>query len=131
MTAGNAQRASGVACLLACLMAGCGGSGGPTRYQVAGKVTFGGKPVPAGTIVFEPEGVDVTADNMAHAEIRDGQYKTLPKMGVIGGPQKVYINGTDGVAHEEAPLGAPIFRTFTTTIELPQADATHDFEVPK
>jgi hypothetical protein len=119
-----------IAALIALLLNGCGGSPTATRYQLSGKVSYGGQPVPAGTIVFEPEGVDVTADNMGQAEIRDGQYKTLPKMGVSGGPQKVYINGTDGVALEESPLGSPIFSTYSTRIDLPKADSTHDFDVP-
>jgi hypothetical protein len=117
-------------CLALVASWGCGDQG-PRRYELSGSVRYDGQPVPAGTIVFEPAEGDVTRDTMAHAEIRNGQYKTLPGMGVIGGPHVVYINGSDGVAGEEAPLGAPLFpETYSTRIDLPKADGTHDFDIP-
>jgi hypothetical protein len=119
-----------VVCLAIVASWGCGDQG-PRRYELSGSVRYNGEPVPAGTIVFEPAEGDVTKDTMAHAEIHGGQYKTLPGLGVIGGPHVVYINCTNGVAHEESPLGAPLFpETYSVRIDLPKADGRHDFDIP-
>jgi len=42
--------------LLGCLLAvgGCGGTDGPQTYDVSGKVTFDGTPLPQGEIAFRP-----------------------------------------------------------------------------
>jgi hypothetical protein len=52
-------------------------------------------------------------------------------MGVVGGRHTIYIKAGDGVAKEDAPHGAPLFpQTYSTQIELPKADGTHDFDIP-
>jgi hypothetical protein len=129
------------ACLVALLaLAGCGRKAtGPPRFDLSGKVTYGGKPVPRGFIVFNP---DVAAGNKgpgAQADIRDGQYQTAPGQGTIGGPHIVNISGTDGVAYEvvigsrreEIPVGKPLFQNVQLKIDIPKQTAVQDLVVPK
>ena len=70
--------------MLFLIVPGCGEKG-PDRFELSGKVTYRGKPVPAGTITFEPTDRVVNATTIGEAEIKDGQYKTLPDKGVVGG----------------------------------------------
>ncbi|MDB5309445.1 MAG: hypothetical protein JWO38_3647 [Gemmataceae bacterium] len=70
--------------LAAGLVAGCGGAG---TGEVSGTITYDGKPVEAGAIVFTPaDGNGPTAGG----EIKGGKY-TAPKVPV--GPAKVSISG--------------------------------------
>lgn len=59
------------ACWLA--VAGCGGSG-PQRYAVSGTITFDGKPLPDGEIIFFPTD-DVPQPDAG--KIADGKYAVL------------------------------------------------------
>ncbi|NLY01575.1 MAG: hypothetical protein GXY83_36265 [Rhodopirellula sp.] len=53
------------------VLAGCGGSGGPSTYGVSGTVTFDGKPLPEGDIIFrDPAGQSPSAAG----RITDGKY---------------------------------------------------------
>ncbi len=72
--------------LLACLtLAGCP-DGRPQRYQLSGKITFDGKPVPAGWIIFTPE-----SGPGASANIENGRYETPPGFGSIGGMHTIEV----------------------------------------
>ena len=109
---------------------GCGEKG-PARYELSGKITYRGNPVPAGTITFEPKEMVVNSTTIGEAEIKDGQYRTLPDKGVVGGPQKVFVSGYNGIPEPgSGPLGASVFATYATEIELPREPSTHDIEVP-
>jgi hypothetical protein len=115
--------------LLAALPAGCGGE---RIYNLSGTVTFQGKPVPAGQIVFEPDPSAGNSGPPAFAKIKGGQYDTriLDGRGSVGGPHLVTIHGRDGIPRGELLNGLPLFRDYTTKVDLPKADAKHDFEVP-
>jgi len=118
-----------VQAVLAFLLSGCGSE---KIYNLSGNVTFQGKPVPAGHIVFEP---DTTAGNSgppAFAKIKDGRYDTsiLEGRGTVGGPHLVRILGLDGVPRGELLNGSPLFPEYSTSADLPKQDGTHDFEVP-
>jgi hypothetical protein len=118
------------------VLAGCGDRG-PRQYEVSGTVTYGGKPVPYGTIDFEP---DASAGNRGpggRAEIRDGHYATAPDRGVVGGPYVVRICGSDGMPLEMPeeglvdPAGTPLFEEHVEHVDLPNKDTTRDFAVPQ
>jgi hypothetical protein len=123
--------------VLAVLAAGLGTGcdSGPKLYRVSGKVTFNGKPVPAGVILFY---ADTTKGNDApggYAVIKDGQYDTRNKgKGVVGGPYRVTLTGADGVpvkvGGEMKFQGTPLFREYTVSIDLPPEPTVHDFNVP-
>jgi len=130
------------ACLSALVvLAGCGGRGDVPRFDLSGTVTYDGKPVPAGFIVFEPETAAGNSGPASQADIRDGKYRTLPGRGTIGGPHVVRIFGFDGQPYQidediqgqpmVNPMGKPLFETVTMKVDLPKETAVHDFVVPK
>jgi hypothetical protein len=78
-----------VACwLLAIMLAGCGPRG-PERVIISGEVTFQAKPLPTGTIYFEP--CNDKSQSLMAAAIVDGQYKMDSLGGLPVGEYKVRI----------------------------------------
>ena len=57
---------------VAALLVGCG-DGGLKRYRVSGDVSFQGKPVPAGSIIFTPDTAKGNAGPQGTANIIDGR----------------------------------------------------------
>ena len=115
--------------LLAVALAGCGGE---RVYNLSGTVTFQGKPVPAGHIVFEPDASAGNKGPAAFAKIKDGRYDTsiLEGRGTVGGPHLVLIHGRDGIPRGELLSGLPLFRDYQTKVDLPKKSGARDFEVP-
>ncbi|PQO32396.1 hypothetical protein DTL21_19445 [Bremerella cremea] len=123
--------------LVACLLAttGCGEKA-PEGYSVSGTVSHKGSPVSRGTIMFAP---DASAGNSGPAmmyQIVDGKYQENPEdpKRHKGGAYQVRINGFDGNADPgaELPMGKPLFKEYTTKVELPTSDAPNtDFEIKK
>ena len=115
------------------LLAGCGGSG-PTRYHVSGTVTFNGQPVPAGSIVFEP---DTTAGNtgpQGRADISDGKFDTQAGgRGTVGGAHLARISGHEkraGNVADEIGEKPPLFSDYLVKVDLPKQNSKQDFQVP-
>ncbi|MEX1039968.1 MAG: hypothetical protein WDZ51_05030 [Pirellulaceae bacterium] len=102
-------------------------------YHVSGTIDFNGQPVPAGTILFQPDGSHGAKGPAGIALIRDGKYNTAGPggKGVVGGPHRVRITGLDGKPVAMGPEGVPLFPDYSTTIDLPTEDTTHDFSVPQ
>ena len=123
-----------VLCVLAASVlgwAGCGNQGVP-RYNLSGTVTFQGKPVPAGRIIFEPDVRKGNDGPQGYSDIKDGKYGTDRfGKGAVAGPLIVTIIGTTGENASEANmLGQPLFPRYKTTIDLPKEAIEYDFEVP-
>jgi hypothetical protein len=133
-------------CIPLCLpalvvLAGCGGKGDAPRFDLSGTVTYDGKPVPAGYIVFEPETAAGNSGPASQADIHDGKYSTLPGHGTIGGPHVVRIFGFDGRPYKAGegpqghpmlnPMGKPLFTASAIKVDLPKQKAVHDFAIPK
>ena len=78
--------------LLALAVAGCGGSDGPQRAAVHGKVTVAGEPVEGGSITFIP--VDGNSGPTAGATIDPGEYSIPAENGPVTGTNRVDIYGT-------------------------------------
>jgi hypothetical protein len=78
--------------------AGCSG-GVPTdelpREAVAGKVTMDGQPLPAGTILFSPEGSQAEAVSSAAGQVENGEFSIPRERGPVPGTYKVKISHTD------------------------------------
>jgi hypothetical protein len=113
-------------------LAGCSQSG-PQRYRVQGKVTFAGKPVPAGTIVFEPDATQGNDGPQGIAPIEKGIFDTAFKGGrpTVGGLHHVTILGCDGTnISEVSPQGKNLFEPYFTTADLPRKAGNVDFDVP-
>jgi hypothetical protein len=119
-------------CLL--LLAGCGRNAGPARYDLTGKITYAGKPVPAGYIVFAPDKTKGNDGPGADAQIKDGVYTVRAKEGTVGGPHIAVINGFDGVSFQKKltdnPMGLPIFSNARVSVELPKTPTEYDIVVP-
>lgn len=115
--------------IAAIALGGCGPSG-PVRYNLSGQVTYGGQPVPAGSITFIPAAGN--SGPAASVPIENGRYDTAPHdTGHVGGPHLVRITGLDGKASDDLfPNGMPLFPDFELEAELPKQDGEMSFEVP-
>src|SRR3954447_10861772 len=114
---------------LAAVLVGCGGE---RVYHVSGTVTYQGKPVPVGNIVFEPDPSAGNKGPAAFAKIKDGHYDTSlgDARGTVGGPHLVRIQGRDGIARGELINGMLLFRDYNTKVDLPKKSGEQNFEVP-
>lgn len=127
-------------CLCLCILMmvvfsiGCGRTTGPARYDLSGTITYDGKPVPAGSILFAPDTSKGNDGPGASAEIKDGVYRTRAGYGTIGGPHLATISGYDGVPFQSGamtiPLGKPLFANVQISIDLPKQTTTHDIAIP-
>jgi len=111
------------------LLFGCGPS--TSTIHIHGVVTYDGRPIPTGTIYFEP---DMKAGNSGPgslAIITNSKYDTSAALGVVGGPHVIRIEGYDGIAHGDNLDGKPLFPAYETTAELPTRTSAIDFDVPK
>ena len=107
------------------------GCSGEKTYHLSGTVTYKGKPVPKGQIVFEPDAAAGNNGQPAYAKIVDGHYDTREDgQGTVGGPHIVQIHGRDGIPRGELLNGLPLFRDYTTTVDIPKGNNKQDFEVP-
>ena len=119
--------------VLSCLLSGCQKDDGPQRFDVSGKATFGGMPVPVGRIRFEPDAYQGNHGPAGFATIKHGEHNTQQTgRGTVGGRQIVVIIGFDGKTDptKEMAAGAPLFPEYRTTADLPQETTTVDFDVP-
>lgn len=112
---------------------GCGPRG-PQRFHLEGKVTFDGKPVPSGTIRFEPDSAKGNTGPVGYTAIKDGRYTTATEgsKGSLKGPIVAFLTG--GPAPDpkvEFPrMWFAEYRT-TLTVEPKSGVTTFDFDVPK
>lgn len=123
-----------VAAGVLCVQGGCGGGSadGPSRYELSGSVTYDGKPVPFGQIIFAPDSAAGNSGPQGFAEIRDGNYETADGKGTVGGPHVVQITGfgsDPSTGTEENPVPS-LFSDYQTKADLPKEDSTMDFQVP-
>lgn len=110
---------------------GCG-QGGATRYHLAGKITYAGKPIPEGIIFFDPDLAAGHDGPQGHAVIKNGVYDTRNEgLGPGGGKYVLRLYALDGIPGPEAASGRPLFPEYTWREELPTQDATKDFNVTR
>lgn len=119
---------------LTCFGCGGGGTGGPTRFPVSGKVTYKGQPIPTGFIMFTPDPGQGNSGPGTGAPIKNGVFETEKGKGTVGGPHRVEITGFDGIPFteegEEMTDGKPLFPKYQTTLDLPKNASEQTFEVP-
>ena len=97
MQSGVMHPAFAVLALLLCV--GCGNG----RYPITGEVTFDGKPVEVGTIVFEPaDGQGPTTGG----KIKDGKYALADNAAPLPGKKKVRISAARKTGRR-IPAGPP------------------------
>ena len=113
---------------------GCNRDSGPARYDLTGTITYDGKPVPAGYILFAPDTYQGNDGPGASASIKDGVYRVRSGEGTVGGPHSATINGFDDVSFQQGltsnPMGKPLFLNVEIAVDVPKQDATHDFAIP-
>jgi hypothetical protein len=86
------------------VLVGCQGAGAD-RQEVKGSVTFKGKPLPQGTIQFDPDPAGADA-RMAVTSIQAGQYDFPRASGLKPGTYKVIISSSAGAkVKEDEPPG--------------------------
>lgn len=108
-------------------VAGCGGSSGPTKYEIHGKVTLNGQPVSAGNLTFEPDGKQGNAGPPASTIVKDGAYAIPADKGIIGGPHLVRLTPPMLESGSTVPPGSQ-FRPQTINIMLPKADSEQNLK---
>lgn len=117
------------------LLGGCGGQGDDVvRFDVAGTVSHGGQPVPAGYVQFMPDSTQGNSGPSGGAPIEGGKFDTsLSGQGVVGGAYVVRVSGYDGIAkpENELPFGMPLFPEYSTKVVFPKSTHKIDFNVPK
>lgn len=112
------------------LLVGCSTS--ERLYDVAGTITFEGKPIPKGLIFFDPD--KGTPGTQGFANIENGKYDTAISgkgRGIRGGAYNIRISGFDGKEGPEAPFGQYLFPEHQLSKELPAKNQTFDYNVKK
>jgi hypothetical protein len=132
---GLARSATAMVLVSLFVCTGCGGKKGVERYDLSGQVKYDGKIVPKGYLRFVPDKKQGNRGPGSSATIIDGQYKTMPGQGTVGGPHVVTIVGTDGVAYKTKtglyiPIGRSLFPEIEKSIDIPkESGAVHDFDL--
>ncbi len=120
------------ACGICLVLGGCSGSAGPPRYQLSGKITYDGKPVAFGWMVFSPE-----QGPGGSANIEDGRYTMPEGSGAVGGPHSIEVvafaskpgvpDNTPGVVSGGGGT-EPLFM-YTFEADLPKETTTWDIAI--
>jgi hypothetical protein len=116
------KSAAAATLLVAVALAGCGGGNDLERYRVHGTVSYDGKPLPYGRIVFEADASRGNQGPQGFALIENGVFDTDTNggRGAIGGPHIARISGFDGNStNDDAPFGNPLFRQYEQEVDLP------------
>lgn len=122
---------------LCCLLSqSCGSGGGSEKlYHVSGTVTFAGKPVPYGSVLFVADAEEGNTGPQGVATIEDGKFDTAKAgRGVVGGAYTVIIKGRSTQSSQEDDEGAgnpPLFSDFQMTALFPEENSIQKFEVPE
>ena len=114
-----------------------GGCGGEQRFHLSGNVTYKGKPVPFGYLIFEPDTTKGNSGGPGNCKIENGKYDTRSEdgTGILGGPHVVRIRGFDAIASgkgsgtKEVAMPGVLFSEFTVSEDLPKKNGTKDFDV--
>ena len=102
------------------------------RSLVEGRVTWEGKPVPAGSVAFEPDPDRGGKGPAGVARIRNGRFRTEAKFGAVAGPHIARFWFFDGQGGDElSPSGRMICPEFTEPVDLPGKAVTIDFDFPR
>ena len=116
--------------IVAVLFSGC--SSEPKLAQISGKVSFKGKPVPAGYVTFTPDVAKGTNGQVVGFQIKDGSFDSARNNppGIAAGSYKLRIAGFDGVVIPFWGQGKQIFNPITDECVVTEGVSTKDIEVP-
>lgn len=112
-------------------VSGCGRGDG-SRFHLSGNVTYGGQPIPTGSVTFIPDGSQGNSGPAVSTPIENGRFDTRSSgAGHVGGPHIVKITALDGTSDDEFfPKGLPMFPDYEMPLDLPKQNETRDLEVP-
>jgi hypothetical protein len=89
-----------------------------------------GKPVPAGEVNLEPDGIAGNTGPGTTVQIRDGKFSILKDQGIVGGKYIVTISPFDGVAFGESLQGKPLTKVqHVEKVDFPAKNSTYDFKI--
>lgn len=116
-------------------IAGCGKSR-IERYDVSGTVTYAGKPIPAGQVLFQPDSKRGNRGPATIVQFKDGHYDTAQSgKGTIGGPHIAIITARFGPTDlpPESPSSGQQDRIpdVRIPIDLPKETSVQNLEVPR
>jgi hypothetical protein len=115
-------------CLL--FLCGCGTNG---LRSLSGTATYDDKPIPYGSIMFEPDTEKGNSGSGGAADIVNGHYKTRKNGGVGTGAYRVTIYGFDSALNTNKSMDADVsmFYPYVIEINITPETKTWDFNVPK
>lgn len=111
------------------LLAGCSGDRDDSRHDLSGRVTYAGKPVPAGRIVFSPDDAQGNQGPATIADIKDGRYRTRAGKGAVAGAYVVTVYGTNGMTATEARDNA-LFPPYRLQLTIDAENTSYDIVIP-
>lgn len=124
------RRLGPAACIAAGLMAavfagGCGAKVDDGRHRVHGRISFAGKPVTHGEMVFTPDGAKGNSGPQGIAIISNGRYDTAGTRapGVAAGPTVAWVSAWGG------PRG-PLLSEYEVRFDVAPGGTEHDIEIP-
>jgi hypothetical protein len=108
---------------------GCGGSNGPVRHDVTGTVTYEGKPIESGVVVFDPDASKQNKGPQAFARVIQGQFSTADSgKGMVGGPHVLTISGM--VGPDPKKPGNILYIDHKLELDLPGDDFGTEIAIP-
>jgi hypothetical protein len=103
------------------------------RHEVEGTVTFAGKNVEAGQVMFEPDVELGMVAPSGFARIENGAYKITREAGPIAGRYRFRVVGFDMARVKTTAEGSDVpmlFPEYVTNVTIPPPDDRFDIEVP-
>jgi len=106
------------------ILSGCSNNE-PGFFDVTGTVQFNGKDVPAGKIIFSPDGGAGNTGSQGLVEISQGKITKVNRP-IVGGPHWLEIQAYDGVEGRDVEgmvtLGKQLLPPQEVQVDLPRAD---------
>jgi hypothetical protein len=116
---------------LSLAVAGCGPRMPKGLVAVEGDVTFQGRPVPYGEVVFEPDPAQGNRGPQSRCSISNGAYATRAGYGAPIGPVIVTVTGLTRPPFFDYREAKPLFEPHTFTADLQAASPRLDIVVPE
>lgn len=112
------------------LVGGCS-KRGPVLHRVHGTVTYAGKPVPVGRIVFDPDVMKGNGGPQGFAVIEGGRFDTAVNRGkgTCGGPMVITIDGYEPEGSGRGGTTRPLVTEYKESRDLPKANATLSIDI--
>lgn len=118
----------GAVIAFALFVTSCGSGNG--RQELEGSVTYQGKPLPYGTVTFEPDKSMGQNAVQASGEVVDGRLKTTPGFGARPGPHVALVTGYDRAPTDNGPAPRELFVNVSVPVVVEPGSKTVNLDVP-